>query len=114
MGVVDHEVMNQDQSAGRKHIHRAFSQDANVIVPNGAPEIRHQNYIMSGRPIGGDSISSEVRDPPSKAGLLSISSGGVNCLREVENCRGKLRIRGTECENIPRSRHRHQATVFGC
>jgi hypothetical protein len=100
MGVVDHKVMNQDQSAGRERIHRALGQDANVIVSDGAPEIRHQNYIMSDRPIGGDSVSTEVRDPPSKAGLLSTSSGSVNCLREVENCRGKLRICGTECETI--------------
>jgi hypothetical protein len=77
-----------------------LSQDANVIVSDGAPEIRHQNYIMSDRPIGGDSISTEVRDPPSKVGLPSISSGSVNCLREVENCRGKLQICGTECETI--------------
>ena len=35
-----------------------------------------------------------------EAGLLNISSGSVDGLREVEDCGGELRIRGTEREPV--------------
>ena len=68
MGVIDHKVMNQYQSAWRKRVDCASRQDAHVIVADRAPQIGHQNYVVSGRPLGGNGISTEVHDPDFDSG----------------------------------------------
>jgi hypothetical protein len=79
-----------------------------TLPTDGAPQIRHQNYVVSGRPIGGDGVSPEVRDTSGHAGFLNISSGGINRLWEVEDCSGKLRIGGAERETESTASYRRR------
>ena len=55
---------------------------------------------MSGRPLRGDGVASQMRDAIGQPGLPRISLGRLHGLGKIENGRFELRVCGAECERV--------------
>jgi hypothetical protein len=82
--------MHEQQAPRPERGGGALRQDNDVSLPDCAPDIGHEDNVVSSRPIGGDRVAREMRDPIGEPRLAHISLGGIDGL-------GKSRIVAESC-----------------
>ena len=91
IGVVHHEVVYETSPPGES-ASKARRAKTSMSPPPTAPQTYDIEPRLFGRPLRGDGVASQVRDPIGQSGPPRISLGRLDGLWKIENGRFQLRV----------------------